>query len=330
MERGDLLYLSRADVEAVGLGVAEIVALVELALGAHGRGEVAIAPTTSLMPAPDTYLRAMAAHVPAVGAVGLKWLISAAHNPARGLPLTGGLLLLADPETAMPRAIMDAAWITALRSAAVTAVAAKYLARPDAATVAIVGAGVQGRAHLLTLPVVLPALRLARVYDLRPDATAACLAELAPRVPYALEAAPSAAAAIRGADVVVTATAVLADPHPFVEADWLAPGGLGAPLELDCAWQPAALFAADKFVTDSYPQLARMAEGAYQARNFPQGLPPLHAELGQVVCGARPGRESPAERIVALNAGLPIHDVTVGQRVYEQARARGVGTWLAL
>ena len=86
MERGELLYLSRADVEAVGLGVAEIVALVELALGAHGRGEVAIAPTTSLMPAPDTYLRAMAAHVPAVGAVGLKWLISAAHNPARGLP----------------------------------------------------------------------------------------------------------------------------------------------------------------------------------------------------------------------------------------------------
>src|SRR5205814_2026447 len=105
-ERGELLYLSRADVEAVGLGVAEIVALVELALGAHGRGEVAIAPTTSLMPAPDTFLRAMAAHVPAVGAVGLKWLISAAHNPARGLPLTGGLLVLADPETAMPRAIM--------------------------------------------------------------------------------------------------------------------------------------------------------------------------------------------------------------------------------
>jgi len=330
MERGELLYLSRADVEAVGLGVAEIVALVELALGAHGRGEVAIAPTTSLMPAPDTFLRAMAAHVPAVGAVGLKWLISAAHNPARGLPLTGGLLVLADSETAMPRAIMDAAWITAMRSAAVTAVAAKYLARPEAATVAIVGAGVQGRAHLLMLPVVLPALRRARVYDLQPAATAACLAEMAPRVSYALEAAPSAEEAIRGADVVVTATAVLADPRPFVEQDWLAPGVLGAPLELDCAWQPAALFAADKFVTDSYPQLARMAEGAYQARNFPQGLPPLHAELGQVVCGARPGREGPAERIVALNAGLPIHDVTVGQRVYEQARARGVGTWLAL
>jgi ornithine cyclodeaminase/alanine dehydrogenase-like protein (mu-crystallin family) len=73
-----------------------------------------------------------------------------------------------------------------------------------------------------------------------------------------------------------------------------------------------------------------MAEGAYQARNFPRGLPPLHAELGQVVCGARPGRERTDERIVALNAGLPIHDVTVGQRVYERARERGVGTWLEL
>jgi ornithine cyclodeaminase/alanine dehydrogenase len=334
--RVDLLYLSRADVEAVGLGPTEIVELVEVALTAHASGEAQLTPTVSLAPRPNTFLRSMAAYVPAAGAAGLKWFCSVTHNPERGLPLTAGLIVLNDPDTAMPTAIMDAAWISAMRSAAVTAAAAKRLARPDSRTLAIVGAGVQGRTHLLMLHAVLPALRDVRVYDIRPEATAAYLAEMnawagsQPGEPLELRAVSSAEEAIAGADVVVTATAVLEDPRPFVEAAWLAPGVFGAPLELDSAWKPRALFAADKFVTDSYPQLERMAQGAYGTRSFPEGLPSLHAELGQVVSGARPGRERPDERIVAMNAGLPVHDVVVGQRVYERAHAAGIGTWLNL
>jgi ornithine cyclodeaminase/alanine dehydrogenase len=130
---------------------------------------------------------------------------------------------------------------------------------------------------------------------------------------------------VRGSDVVVTATMFYLKT-PLVRADWFAPGAFAAPLEADYAWEPAAIKLADKFVTDDAEQTRHFAAHGC----FPQGMPPLHAELGELVCGKKPGREHADERTMAICLGMALIDVVMGRRLYDMAGERGIGTKLPL
>ncbi|MFZ0492566.1 MAG: ornithine cyclodeaminase family protein, partial [Acidimicrobiia bacterium] len=139
-----LLYLSRADVESVGLDMGAVIDLLEQAFIEKGQGRVEMPPKPGIHTRPDAFIHAMPAYIPALESAGIKWVSGYPANQARGLPYISGLLILNDAETGMPTAVMDCTWITAVRTGGATGLAAKYLARPDSETAGILACGVQG------------------------------------------------------------------------------------------------------------------------------------------------------------------------------------------
>jgi ornithine cyclodeaminase/alanine dehydrogenase len=326
----DLLYLSRADVEAAGLPMAAIIERLEVAFREKGLGRAEMPPKPGIHPGPpgnDNFIHAMPALIGALGAAGVKWVSGFPGNQARGLPYISGLLILNDVETGLPQAVMDATWITAMRTGAATAVAAKALARPGAATFGILGCGVQARTNLEALAVALPSLREVRAYDIHPERAERYAEEMTGRHP-ALRFVPvgSARAAAEGTDIVVTAGPIRSAPNPALEAEWMAEGMLGVPLDYDSYWKPAALRRADRFYTDDSRQLLHTRAGGV----YFQDIPEVYADLGEVLAGLKDRRREPRERLVCTNLGIALEDMAVAPLVLERARQRGLGTRLPL
>src|SRR5579864_481338 len=166
----DLLYLTREEVASAAPPMPEVIESVALAPTEKAHGRVLMPPKHTLHPYPGTLLQAMPAWVEAGRAGGTKWVSAFPENKQRGLPAVSGLVILNDPETGLPEAILDAAWITAARTGAVSAVAARALARPESQTLGLLGAGVQARAHVAALKLALPRLRRVLVYAPRAEA----------------------------------------------------------------------------------------------------------------------------------------------------------------
>ena len=325
MTEPSLLYLSRQDVAAVGPTMAETIAALEAAFREKGEGRVEMPPKPGIHPGGgDNFIHAMPASIPALGAAGVKWVSGFPGNRSRGLPYITGLLILNDPETGVPLAVMDCVWITAMRTGAASALSARYLARPDSAVVGVLGCGVQARSHVEALRVELP-LRRVVAYDVHPERAAGFAAEVGERFGLEGVAAASPEEAVAGCDVVVTAGPILKTPHATIRPGWLAEGAFASLVDFDSYWHPAALAEAAKFCTDDTDQLCH-----YQALGYFQRIPEVHADLGELVTGARPGRESRRERTIAANLGLALDDIAVAPLIYRRAVERGVGTRLPL
>jgi len=321
----ELLYLSRADVEQVGLGMTEIVGLVEQVFQEKGEGRTEMPPKPGIHPMEDAFIHAMPAYIPAMHSAGIKWVGGFPANQARGLPYISGLLILNDPETGFPIAVMDCTWITAKRTGAATAVAAKYLARPDSRTLGVLGCGVQGRSNLEALRVVFPDLSQVMAYDVNSQALARYVAEMSAQFDLDVRAVTSPRQAVEGLDLVVTAGPILKRPHATIQADWLAPGAFASAVDFDSYWHPAALHQLDKLCTDDRAQM-----DYYRTVGYFADLPPIHADLGELVTGRKPGRESPQERTMAMNLGLAIEDMATAVRLYELAKEKRIGVTLPL
>ena len=323
-----LLYLSRADVESLGLSMREVLRAVDEGFAAKGRGLTEMPPKPGIHTRPDCFIHAMPAYVREPEVAGLKWVSGYPPNPAKGLPYITGLLVLNDPETGVPLAVMDCAWITSMRTGASAGISAKYLARADSEVAAIVGCGVQARPSLSALVETLPALAAVRCYDLLPAAAAAFVAEMSAAFP-ALRFTPcdSASAAVQEADVAVTAIPILTEPAPDLDAGDLREGALAVSLDYDSAWTSATMRACDKFCADDVPQLlATRRHGVYFG-----GIPEaIHADLGELAAGLKPGREHAAERIFSMNMGIAVDDMVTAKALYDLARQRGAGTRLPL
>ena len=165
----EVLYLSKKDVEKVGLSMAEIIETVEDSFREKGEGRVEVPPKPGIHPRPDSFIHAMPAYIPSMNAAGIKWVSGFPENYKRNLPYITGVIILNDPETGVPICIMDAAWVTAMRTGAATAVAAKYLARRDSKVFGIIGCGVEGRSNLEAITVVFKDLEEVRAYDINKD-----------------------------------------------------------------------------------------------------------------------------------------------------------------
>jgi ornithine cyclodeaminase/alanine dehydrogenase len=324
MSEKKLLYLSQADVNAVGLTMREIIDALEVAFKEKGEGQVEMPPKPGIHPKTDAFIHAMPAYIPALKSAGLKWVSGFPENLDRGLPYITGLLVLNDPETGLPLSVMDCVWITGMRTGAATALAAKYLARPDSASVGILGCGVQGRTNLLALKELFP-LTSVRAYDIVPERTKAYAAEMSETTGVSVEPASRPRDAMTGADIVVTAGPILKEPHATIQADWLEKGAFASPVDFDSYWHSNALLQADKFCTDDTPQLRY-----YQEVGYFKSIPSVHADLGELVSGKRPGRERDDERNICCNLGLAIDDMATAILIYERAVERGIGTWLPL
>ena len=251
-------------------------------------------------------------------------------NPKqRGLPTIQGALLLMDAASGEPRALMDSAALTALRTAAATAVAVRWLARADSTTLALVGCGVQGRAHLGFFAAVMPKLRLVRLYDPDADAVRAAL-EVAARSGLAAEAVNDLAAGCRASDVCVTCTP---SRQPLLDAGDVAPGalvaGVGADNEEKHELAPA-LLARATVIADVVAQCERMGDLHHAIAAGAMRREDVRAELGEVIAGQKPGRTSDDEVVVFDSTGMALQDVAAAVVVYERALAAGRGTAVEL
>ena len=319
-----VLYLSRADVEAVQLRMPEVIAALEAMFEEKGHGRVEMPPKPGIHTRDDAFIHAMPAYIPALESAGLKWVSGYPGNLAKGLPYISGLLVLNDPETGIPIAIMDCTWITGARTGAATAVAAKHLARPDSATVGIVACGVQGRANLEALACAFP-LRHAKAYDVVPGVAERYARDMSAALDLEVEPVSDLKDAVAGLDMVVTSGPILKDPTPPIPPGWLAAGSFASLVDFDSYWQGDAMREADLIATDDHAQL-----GYYRQAGYFSDTPAPYADLGELAIGAKPGRATPDERTLAINLGLALDDMATAILIYERAREREIGTWLPL
>jgi len=324
METLKVLYLSRADVERINLDIATIIQLLETAFREKGAGRVEMPPKPGIHTQPDAFIHAMPAFIPAMRSAGLKWVSGYPANQERGLPYITGLLILNDVETGIPYSVMDCSWITAYRTAAATALSARYLARPESQTAGILACGVQGRTNLEALKVLFP-IQEAYAYDIVPEVQERFVREMPEKLQIEIIGVKDPRSAVVQSDLVVTSGPILKHPSPIIEKDWLQPGAFGSAVDFDSYWQPAAMAQMTRIATDDHAQFQYYRQSGY----FHQ-TPDPYADLGEIVAGLKPGRQQPDERNLAINLGLAMDDMAVAPEIYRRALSQGLGTWLTL
>ncbi len=324
MKSINFLYLSQEDVVKTGMTVGDAIPLIEESFRAHGNGAFENPPKPGIHPLSDAFIHAMPGYLPKLGVGGMKWVSGFPGNYRHQLPSVMGFIIINDVNTGQPLAIMEGGWLTAVRTAAVSGVAAKTLARSGAEVVGLVGAGVQGYVHTLAMGKALPQLKTLKVFDARPEQIDQYIESVSPKVSFQVERVDSAQEAIETADVVITATGRLT--RPIFHREWLKEGVLVLPIHTR-GWDKDITYKMDKFVVDCWEQFRGVQgyPGAYY-----ESLPDPHAQLGEILVGKKSGRENDHEQIINHNYGMAIHDMIMGQHVLERATAMGLGTKLPL
>jgi ornithine cyclodeaminase/alanine dehydrogenase-like protein (mu-crystallin family) len=325
MKTQKLLYLSKKDVERVDLPMEEIIEALDEAFKEKGLGKIEMPPKPGIHTQPDAFIHAMPAYIPSLGSAGIKWVSGYPENYKRNLPYINGLLILNDPNTGVPLSVMDCIWITAMRTGAATAVAAKYMANMDANTVGILGCGVQGRTNLKALKIVVPGLRDVKAYDISSDTVNRYVEEMMEDTGLNVRIAGSPEEAVQDSDIIVTAGPILKEPHPVIEDDWVKSGVFASPVDFDSYWKKSAFENCDKFVTDDMDQCLY-----YKSLGYFQHIPEIYADLGEIAAGIKPGREKKQEKIICANLGLAMDDMATAIKIYNKAVENNIGTWLDL
>ena len=322
---GDVLYLSRADIERLSISMKDVIRVVEEAFLEKAAGRTEVPPKPGIHPEKDAFIHAMPAYIPKMTSAGVKWVSGFPDNPKHGLPYISGLLILNDSKTGFPICIMDCTWVTAKRTGAATAVAAKHLAREDSKVLGILGCGAQGRSNLEALSVTCKGLGEVKAYDVSEENLQKYVEEMTARHGLKIVPAGSPRKAVENCDIVVTAGPILKHPKPVIEASWFKKGGFTCPLDFDSYWKPEAMHSMDKFCTDDVEQLRY-----YQRQGYFSDIPEVYAELCEIVSGKMRGREGSKERIMSMHLGLAIEDMATATLVYEKAKKSKVGTKLSL
>ncbi|MCH0565973.1 MULTISPECIES: ornithine cyclodeaminase family protein [unclassified Streptomyces] len=322
----ELLYLTRQDVEGLALTREDILELTRQALVEHGHRRYEMPAKIGVHPYDNVFYHAMPAYLPGPGIVGMKWIECYPDNPRTfGLPQTTGLLVLNDVDTGVPMAVMDSAWLTAMRTPAVTVLAAAAL-HPDATTFGMFGCGVQGVEHVRYAALALPRLKNVYVYDTDKAAADALIAMLQPELDLRIVMGESPEAVTKSAEVLSSATVILREPLAVVKDEWVTAGQTILPCDLNTFWDPRTALRADKYIVDSIEEHQLFASMGY----FPDGLPEVAAETGEVLAGVKPGRERAEEIIVNSNIGMAVCDIAVGHAIMHRALGRGAGVRLPL
>jgi ornithine cyclodeaminase/alanine dehydrogenase len=315
----EMVHLSRADILACGLDAAAVNDAVEAAFRARAAGAATMRPALSIPATGRASFRAKAAVMPGLGYAAVKWYGYYPENAALGEAEFTPLILLNETERGRPLALLDGQWITGMRTAAVSAVAATALAVPGAERVAFIGCGVQARAHVLALLARFP-LRHATLLGRRAESTADFAAFVATHG-LTPEITTDPRAALATAQIVVSTIPRLSPQTHFLDASWTAPGSFTSMVDAGVAWAPAALSGFDRVLTDDLENAVHVEAGDADMAS--------EADLCDVV-GGRAGRESARERIALLFKGVGLADVAVAAAVWQRAQALGLGRRLAL
>ena len=306
-----LLYLTREEVARLLPAVPDQLDLVEETYRAVGAGRVELPPKPGIHPRPDSFIHAMPAYLRDDDVAALKWVAGYPANKERGLPYITGLIVLNDPETGVPAAIMDGAEITAARTAAASGVCIRRFAPEAWNRAAVLGAGEQGRFHAEVLRELNPDVAIL-AWDPHPER----VASLGDRV----EAAPGPREAVEGSEVVVTAGPIVENPESPLTSDWLGEHSLGLPIDFDFYFSAEAVEAAELFLVDDVGQF-----DYYRSLGHFQGWPEPEGSVGEAL-----SRDGSPARIVCCNLGIGALDAAFAARVLAAARDRGIGAELPL
>jgi alanine dehydrogenase len=335
--------LSEQHVHAL-LPMADLIPAMESALAKFSAGEVLQPVRTVLTVGPTkAYYGLMPAYIPTPGrgphdadlaswggSMGAKIVTVFGENHAKGLPSHLATILLFDPDTGSLIAMMDGRYITEARTAAVSAVSARFLARAEASTLALIGSGVQARSHLEALHHVRQ-LKDVRVWSPRQQSREQFIADMSPHIGIPIHDAASAEAAVAGADLIVLATA---SKTPVVESQWVADGAhvmcVGA-CRPDQREMAPALVKRGRLYVDS--RAAALVESGDVVMNINDGLfdkSHVRGELGELVLGRVPGRGADADVTIFKSLGMAVEDVVAADLVFRRASESGAGTELTL
>jgi ornithine cyclodeaminase/alanine dehydrogenase-like protein (mu-crystallin family) len=312
-------YLSRSDVEAVGLSGTEVIAILDGAFRAKRAGDVEMPPKIGVHPREDAFIHAMPAYLSDSDAVGLKWVAGYPGNQPLGIPYIHGLLVLSDAGTGRPLAVMDATWITELRTAAASLLGIRALAGGAVESIGIIGCGRQGHVHLELAEQVLPTLRRVSLFDRHPEraeALAAAHPELDARVAAAVEEIGA------GADVVVSSAAIVRNPERPLRRAHLKDAIVACAVDFDATLSEDLFEDAGLFVVDDLAQYRYYRQQGYFA-----GYPPEATELADVLADAAP---RPRGLSVYVPLGIALEDVAVAAEINRRADEAGLGRELAL
>lgn len=313
------------------LSMHDLIAAMESSLGRFSAGEVLQPVRTVLMVGPTrAYFGLMPAFIPQPASLGAKLVTVFASNAARQLPSHLATILLLDPDTGALQAIMDGRYITEARTAAVSSVSVRHLAREDSTTIAIIGTGVQAQSHIEALPHV-RTFREIRVWS--PNATSRdrFARDMASHASVPLQMTGSAEEAVRGADVVILVTS---SPTPVIESSWVKDGAhvvsVGACRPDQREMAPELVARARLFVDSKAAALVEsgdvvqgMAEGRFDKDH-------VRGELGEVVLGRVQGRTSRSDITIFKSLGMAVEDVVAADLALRRAVEAGVGTELTL
>jgi len=320
----ELLYLSRADIEKINIPMTEIISSLEKMFVEKGKKQVEMPPKPGIHPKEDSFIHAMPAYIPSMQSAGIKWVSGFPENPKKNLPYITGLLILNDAETGLPISVMDCTWITAMRTGAATAVAAKYLANPASSSVGILACGVQGRSNLEALSCIFD-IEKVLVYDIFPQASGKFATEMSKKLDVSIEIVSTPKEAVVDSDLIVTSGPILKNPKPTIEKGWMKKGGFASAVDFDSYWTTSALNEMDKIYTDDVPQM-----NYYKTIGYFRETPNPIGDLGELLVETIKGRESPDERIITMNLGLALDDMATAPLIYEAAKKASIGTVLPL
>src|SRR5579872_6411987 len=311
---GNLPYLSEPLLERLSITTGEAIECIERLIIGQREGRVWCAPKSVLYPGDERYIMATLAVADDPPVVATKSLVLNPRNRERGLPVLRSLVTLLDSQSGEPLAVLDGNWVTAKRTAGLSAVAAKRLARPDSTSIGFIGCGVQARSHLEAFCDLFP-LREIRAFG-RGAANRDALCRAAEVLGLSAVASATAREAIEEADIVVTSVTLLPDPVPFLDARWLKPGAFATVTDLATSWLPDSMAAFERIVIDDLVQEAKMSK--------PMVDPTLVAgDLSGLVAGDIPGRATGEERIAFVFRGLAIGDLALAALAYQRAQAAG-------
>lgn len=328
-----MLILTRRDVEEL-LDLDQLIDAVAAAMAALSEGSASMPPRgVAIVPEREGVLAAMPAYLPGPGALTTKMVSVFPHNSGTDIPTHQAVIVAFDPATGSPAAVMDGTEITAMRTAAGSALSARLLARPNASVLAIVGTGVQARSHGLAVPRVRP-IAEGRIVG-RDAARARALAgRLTEETGIPFTAARSTAEALAGADIVCATTH---SPEPVVRRKWLSPGmhvtsvGVNSKgREVDAETVADALVVVESRAAVLAPSPSGANDLTWAIRDGVVAEDHIHAEIGEILGGTKPGRTSDEQITLYKSVGVAVQDAAAAALVLEAARAAGAGTELTI
>ena len=330
MKQIDIHYLNHRDVQALSLTDAEILAAVEAGLRAQGRGEAVIEPRMHLVPEKDVpgHFNVLRGYIRPLGLAGVKIVGDYYRNYEVGLPSELALLNLFDPKTGSPVAVIDASDITDMRTGAVTAIGARHLARRASKVLGHVGARGTSYWNVRLLDSIFGFDEI-RVHSRRVESRDAFAARLTRDLKKKISVVADWESCVRGADIVVEASR-LEKPAPLLKTAWIKKGACVIPYGTMSAVELSLTDIMDKMVMDDWGQARSGPYGALRAHVDSGRLSErtLHAELGQIVAGLKPGRESDQETNLFWHRGLSLSDIALGAAMLEKAKRLGIGQTL--